>query len=326
MRDRNFHRLFPRIQGRKFAKGPMIAADHLSVLLNRPLIEVCQSGALLAEGLLKAQMLYGSEFIIVFFDVSAEIEAMGAELEYPPNRNPHPVKLPEFDDILALDITERGRIPELFKAARICRKELGDDFPIFFSQKDIFSLAAMLAGAEDFLSWLISDLNKVEALLNICGRTQMMFTEKIVDTGFIPFIGAPLASGDLIGGAYFERYAKPYLKKLLDLCHVKDSLSAVHICGSIIELTEQLSDLKPDILSFEDSNIMKVWDKFPDIIPMGYIPTELFVQKDIGAIGKISRKCAVKMQKDFILSTGCDLPMKADPEFVKAMMILDFGN
>ncbi|MFH1861398.1 MAG: uroporphyrinogen decarboxylase family protein, partial [bacterium] len=244
MRAERFKRLFGDRGEAGYARGPMIAADHLAVLLNKPLGEICRSGELLAEGLLKAQRIYHSDFIIIFADVSVEAEALGVKLEYYPQRNPQIVEHVDLLQQKTENPVSYSRIPELFRAARLCRRELGQRFPIFFSMKDPFSLAAMAQGSEDFLVLLPLAADRVHEILEICCQRQMELMEAILLEGYVPFIGAPIASGGLIGRQHFRRFAMPYLKRLLDLATRQESFRCLHLCGEISMLTEELADLE----------------------------------------------------------------------------------
>ena len=298
----------------------MIAADHLSFLLDKPLDQVCRDGKLLAEGILHTQELYLSDLIIVFADVAVEAEAMGIKLKYFPQGNPQPVEHLEPGEIRRVDIASSGRLPELFLAAEICRTKLGRDFTIFFSLKDPFSLTAMVRGTEDFLPLLITDPEEALRLLKICCENQLELVETIIRKGFIPLIGAPIASGGLIGGRYFERFAEPFIGELFNLAWEMGSFACLHICGSVTELMERLAILKPDLLSIEDAKAVSMWRMLPDTIPMGYVPTDLFVHGDAFSLKRATAECMKALPEPFVLSAGCDLPAISKPALVNIMM------
>lgn len=314
-----FDRLFPLLKGATSAAGPMIAADHLARLLDRPLIEVCKSGRLIAEGLLKARKLYHSDFIIVFADVSVESEAMGVTLEYFHGRNPQPVEHLLWNELKQVDMASRGRLPELFRAAEICCEKLGGDFPIFVSMKDPFSLAAMMLGTESFLEKLVLDPGSVEEVLEICCSNQQQLIVNVISEGYIPFVGAPIASGGLIGEINFRRFALPYLDSLFAEAEKKGFLRCLHICGEIGMLTAELADLKLDLLSFEDWHD-EMWPHLPQTIPMGFVPTDLFRNGPAESVSEATSTCRRSLPEPYVLSTGCDLPANANPDLVQVMM------
>jgi uroporphyrinogen-III decarboxylase len=297
----------------------MIAADHLAFLLGTPLGEVCRNGKMLADGFLRAQRMYHSDFIIIFADVSVEAEALGVTLEYFADQNPQPVKPLEIHQLEVVDPSSRGRLPELFEAARICRKEMGDQFTLFFSLKDPFSLAALTLGAENFLGKLITDNAFAEEALEICFASQKKLIRAVLAERYIPFIGAPIASGGLIGEENFRRFALPRLKALLDEAESGGSFRCLHLCGEIGMLTDCLADLRLHLLSFEDWH-RRMWDRMSETVPMGFVPTDLFLSGDVGSVRAVTQNCLRVMSKPCVLSTGCDLPARAKPDLVIAMM------
>ena len=298
----------------------MIAADHLAFLLNQPLGEVCRSGDLLARGLILARKIYRPDFLIVFSDVSVEAEALGVRLEYPADKNPQPLRHVPVSEIRRVNMAESGRLPELFRAAEICRAEFEKDFTLFFSLKDPLSLAAMTLGTEDFFQLLVTDPAEANEILHICCENQIELVETIVKSGFIPFIGAPISTGDLIGATHFRNFAQPYLARLFEAARKEDSFACLHLCGKVSGLADCLGELKPDLLSFEDADIVPLWNKLPDTIPMGYIPTDLFVYGNEKSVESSVKTCLRSLPPPFVLSTGCDLPAKSRKELVKVMM------
>ncbi len=297
----------------------MIAADHLAFLLGKPLAEVCRNGRLLAEGFLRSRRLYGSDFIIIFADVSAEAEALGVSLEYFPDQNPQPVKHLSLHRLQVVDLPSRGRLPELFEAARICRQESGDGFTLFFSLKDPFSLAALALGTDRFLAMLITDPPAAEEALEICRLNQLNLLQAITTEGYIPFFGAPIASGGLIGEGNFRRFAFPHLAALMEEAESGGSFRCLHLCGEIGMLADPLADLRLHLLSFEDWH-PQMWERISDTIPMGFVPTDLFVSGDAASLRDAARFCASAMPRPCVLSTGCDLPARANPDLVLEMM------
>ncbi len=319
MRTAKFHRMFPLLVEATHARGPMIAADHLANLLDRPLDQVCKDGRLLAEGLLTAHQLYKSDLLIVFSDVMVEAEACGVKLEYSTQRNPHPVSQLEPNAVRQIDLTSAGRIPAMLQAARICRKSLDEKFPIFFSMKDPFSLAALVIGVERFFTALLEAPKLVHQLMNICCKSQLSLIDAVCSEGYIPFIGAPISSGGLIGTDWFGRFAQPYIKLILDRIHEHNTLCCMHICGEVSPLANLLPSLNLDMLSFEEWHA-PMWEQMPNTIPMGYVPTDLFVHGTTDSVREATLKCLNSLPQPSILSTACDLPANASPDLVKCCM------
>jgi uroporphyrinogen decarboxylase len=297
----------------------MVAADHLAELLGKPLSQVNRSGKLLAEGFLKAQKLYSSDFIIIFADVYVEAEAMGVKLQYFEDKNPQIIETMDYETIEPVEIAVKGGAQELLFSAEACKGKMGDDFTIFVSMKDPFSLAAMIIGVERFLGDLVFQPEKARSAIKICEDTQQDYLSAIINKGFIPLIGAPIASGSILGEKHFRDFALKPILNLFTSIKLFRSYRCMHICGSLKEIVNPLAELGLDILSFEDY-IPELWEKAPTILPMGNVPTELFLGDDAEPVIQARDRCYKEFPIPFILSTACDLPAKANPKLVQAMM------
>ncbi len=228
--------------------------------------------------------------------------------------------------LLSQQALERGYPPEeaiqLGLAAGICRKTLDKRFPVFFSIKDPFSLAALVTGSEAFLIGLVKTPREIRQLLDVCCENQLQLVEAICAEGYIPLIGAPISSGSLIGPQWFREFAQPYLERLF--CQVKASgqFNCMHICGEVSPLVGRLPLLNLDLLSFEEW-CKPLWDRMPETIPMGYVPTDLFARGCEETVENSTGECLKNLPEYSVLSTACDLPANADPRLVQRMMQID---
>lgn len=318
-----FNSLFPSFKNRNFAWGPMIAGDHLAHVLGKPIDQVVTDGHLIAKGVLKVRELYDSDFAIIFADIAVEAEALGVTLDYFPGKNPQIVKHLPPENLRVMNPCGSGRIPEMFKAAQLCRNHPGDNVPIFFSMKDPFSLAALVTGTEYILTNLIDNPDKVRDVIGKCLDTQMFLIDQICTSGFIPLVGAPISSGSLIGAKWFQEFALKPIQTLFERVAAMGTLRCMHICGEITPVQDQLIELNPDVLSFEEWN-PTIWEGLPDTIPMGYISTDLFSyrvkfenQEDRKLVSQKVSECLENLPRPCIISTGCDLPGNSDPDMVQ---------
>ena len=195
---------------------PLVVADHAAKLARRKLKKVLTDADLLAKVLLKAYKTYDYDAILVFADTMVEAESLGCGIEMPENDNPHlvtsigPDKLPA---LAALNL--KSRLPVVLDATRAIVKEVGKDVPVFTSLKGPFSLASFLVGTEDFLTRLRSDPVSCRRVLRYALVHQQRYADAIIAAGGIPFIGEPLASGDIISRRDFESFALPFLQQLI---------------------------------------------------------------------------------------------------------------
>ena len=165
----------------------------------------------------------------------------------------------------------------------------------------------------------------VNRLLDVCCKNQLRLVEAICSRGFIPLVGAPIASGSLIGPRWFREFAQPCLETLYSRIRELGSFCCLHICGEVSPLVEQLPQLNLDLLSFEEW-CAPMWKKMPDTIPMGYVPTDLFARGSEAEVRNATRACLANLPRPCILSTACDLPANADPHLVKCMMQVEMES
>jgi uroporphyrinogen-III decarboxylase len=99
----------------------------------------------------------------------------------------------------------------------------------------------------------------------------------------------------------------------------RGSFSCLHLCGKISDLSSSLASLELDLLSFEEWHA-PMWCAMPKTIPMGYVSTESFLWGNKEKLCEEVNRCLKEMPRPCILSSGCDIPAKADPELVKTML------
>ena len=238
-----------------------------------------KSGKLLANALSQAQERYQGDFLIVFSDVAVEAEAMGCRLEFPSDAPPHVVESADPDKIRRTDPHCDGRLPMMIEAANILVERFGRQVPVFASMKDSFSVT-LACGVENFFSLLVTDHQKAHGVIEIAHENQQRYLEALVKTGAHIIIGAPLASGGLLGSKHFQEFALNSLQDLVGQAHEANRLVGIHSCGDANPILEDLAGISADFLSLESFNLTH-WKTLASkaTIPalMGYFPTGLLL-------------------------------------------------
>jgi uroporphyrinogen decarboxylase len=301
---------------------PLVVADHAAKLARRKLSKVLTDGGLLAKVLLKAYKTYDYDAILVFADTTVEAEALGCAIVMPENDNPHLVTSPGPDKLPALaELNLKSRLPVVLDATRAIVKEVGRDVPVFTSLKGPFSLASFLVGTEDFLTRLRSDPVSCRRVLRYALVHQQRYADAIVAAGGIPFIGEPLASGDIISRRDFQNFALPFLQQLIT--YIGDAARPVglHICGDTSDRLVVMRDTGADILSLDNVELTQARRKAgKDAVLMGNVPTDLIHRGTPEQVREAAAKCLKDGGKRMILSSACDIPRDAPAENVKAII------
>ncbi len=299
--------------------APFFAGDHAACISGYTIEEVCKSGENLAEALMRTSEIYGTDLILVFSDVTVEAEAMGVELEFSKFHTPHILTYPDLSSITPKDPLVDGRMPEILVATQKIINTYEDIVQVCTAIKDPFSLAVLLREPNEFYIDLIRNPKTNIELLEIATANQLKYLHEIMKTGAIPLIGAPFSSGSLISPETFDKFAAPYLNRLIEVIRYNDIPVFIHICGDSRTIIENIARLEPDILSVDELNIADFASKYPDILFMGNLSTSLINSGHPLEIAAETRKMIKDVNGKFIPSTGCDIPMKTPVKNVLAM-------
>lgn len=289
----------------RFAAFPIVCADHCAHLLKMDFVEVARDGGQLARVIENAYRLYQYDMILIFCDAYVEAEAMGCEIEF----TPYPRLKADANRLRRMQ-TDRDRTNEIVKAAEILKQKV--DVPVFVSIKGPFTLAAFLAGLDDFLKMLVRNPDQADEFINRALSFQFEYLERLMAVGVDIFIGDPIASASVISPRSFERFAMPALKALLDRTRAGGHTGGIHICGDTGPIAAALDECGADILSIEDITVPT------KALKMGGVSTSTILDGDRHAI-KSEVEAALR-EPYLIVSTSCDVPVETPVENIKAMI------
>jgi len=299
---------------------PLVVCDHAARIAGVKVRDAASDPELLANVTYQAYKTYGYDMVMVFADTVVEAEAMGARIERPEDDNAFYVGPPKKRPKPA-DPEKDGRMPVVLEAARLLRDMVSGKTPVLVSLKGPFSLAAFLAGFEQFLEHTITEPESAHAYLKLALENQRGYAEAIAQNGCVPFIGDPVASGNLISPEVFREFALPYLKELVRFIHRTGNWTGLHICGDSTGLPADMAATGADVLSIEQPSLGRAREIVgPDVVLMGNVSTELVLTGKPDEVEAASRACLAEGGPALILSTACDVPADSPVENVKAIV------
>lgn len=296
--------------------APVVGVDHAAARAGVRLRDAMSDPLLMAEVVLEAYELYEADLVVLFSDVAVEAEALGAGVAWPDGAPPR-VETPCGSAALRpLDPRSDGRLPVVIAAARIVIDAVGERMPVLVSMKGPFSLAALTTGFESLLLDAVESPEDARATLDAAAECQVAYARAIVETGGIPLIGDPFASGSVLGPDHFEALALPGLRRLVTEVHDAGSLAALHVCGDVNPVLEPLLSVGADLLHLEEADLDRA--AASGAVLMGGVPTEVLLSDDEEEI-RAAVRAAIRAIPDpdrFVLATVCDVPTHARPERV----------
>jgi len=129
-------------------------------------------------------------------------------------------------------------------------------------------------------------------------------------------------SAVMISPVHFQEFLGPYCKKLIS--HIS-TMSVLHICGNANRLISEMEETGPDGLSLAvQVNLSEAYDRLSkDTVLIGNVdPVSVVLFGDPDSVKRKSEELINAMvgKRNFVFSTGCDIPQNTPFENIKAMM------
>ena len=285
---------------------------------------------------LKAQIAaferYRPDIMIMMWDLSMDIEAMGNELRYP--EDSMSVVTKEFLDdkgkLSSLEVPDPkkdGRLPGYLEACAEI-KEVATDAPVSGVIAGPWTIAMGLRGANNLIVDTKMDPEFVHELMQISTEATKSFTEALSEIGIgVGYSEAP-ASCNLISPAIYRTFVLPYHKELVSYFKEKRVGVGLHICGNANPLLEDMVATGASNISVDSGTDLALAAKAArgKAVLIGNVPTECFLADSKDVMKQAIEECLVKASNDsgYILAPGCEVPTIAPAE--KIDWFMDLAN
>ena len=330
-RVNSLERIAAAVDFRKPDRAPVIAQvfGHAGALAGVPLDEYVRDGEKLARCQIEALIRYGYDAVFSVMDVGVETEAAGSTLCY--RRNQYPVvdrhALQDGDTAaLAVPDPERaGRMPEMLKALRILRDELGDEVLVVGCIVGPFTLTTQLLGIEKALFMAIDDFPSLERVMDYATEVAIRFGEAQLRAGaHLPMVFDPSASPAVIPPRLFREFELPRLRRVFEALGAAGATSNwLHIAGPVKPILPFYPQAGVGIANFDYCvTPSEARSQLPATCLDGNIRSLAFVDSTPAAIGASADDLLLAFGESggFILSSGCEVPPESRPENVAAMI------
>jgi [methyl-Co(III) methanol-specific corrinoid protein]:coenzyme M methyltransferase len=287
-----------------------------------------ENGEIMAKQASAAYTELGFDAVRVPFSQTFEAEALGCKIKpgkavdgsegIPGIDHPPPYTL---DDPMAYpdDFLSRGKIPELLKAVRILKKELGDEVMIVAGIIGPFTIASSLVDNVSLLKATLKTPDKIVPFLEVSERAGTALAIALVDAGADMICCEDMtASPMLISPGTYRDYELEFQRKQFEAISVPKIL---HICGKVDQIVEWMGQTGADILSIEPKADAKLAREKcgEEIILLGGVDTAntLFMQ-DARTVKQMSEQAISEGIQ--ILAPGCAVAPGTPIENLKALV------
>jgi len=263
--------------------------------------------------------------VIVYNDIYLEAEAVGCAMEFPEDRISHPKSLyledkSQLARLSVPDPKKDARLPYFVELCERVSSEVKKTSAMGLGHSGPWNLAMHLRGAENLMLDTVDDPDFVHQLMEFTTQVVLSLGETLIEAGFSPSIGEAYASCSLISPKIYKDFIKPYHKKLCDDFKSKGGFLALHICGLIDPIME---DIVETGISFFSLDAPSSLEKFVEqvgkkIVVMGNVPTTHFSTGTRDEMEAAVRHCIETAAEGsgYILSSGCEIPLDSTEDRV----------
>ncbi|NIS69194.1 MAG: MtaA/CmuA family methyltransferase [Proteobacteria bacterium] len=288
----------------------------------------------MAKQAMAAYTVLGFDAVRVPFSQIFEAEALGCKMKpgravdgsegIPGLQHPPPYTLDDTPELPA-DFLSRGKIPELLKAVKIIKKELGDEVAIVAGIIGPFTIAGSLLDTVPILKATFKAPEKIVPFLDVAGKAGTALAKALIDAGAdIISCEDMTASPELMAPKTYGEYELEYQRRQFEAIPVPKIL---HICGNVDAIVEWMGQTGADILSIEPkADVRLAREKCgPDVILMGGVDTAttLFMGSTDAVKDGCEKSIADGVQ---ILAPGCSVAPATPLENLLTMVEVAKGH
>ena len=264
------------------------------------------------------------DLIFPMMDLAVEAAALGLHVEFPVNESPtvteHPVKsLADLERFLSIDILKDARLRSFLQTIENLCGEVDTTVGAYVTGP--FTLAGLLMGATQIAVATIEEPDLTRAVIELATRMISTYAAACIDAGahLVVYL-EPTAV--MLSPRSFQAFSGEYVARIDERLEVPGVL---HICGNTTHLAKHMCDTGVQALSLDSVvSLGAIAKSVPEnVVLIGNIdPVAVMAYGSVSGVRDAVRSLRQEMKdvRNFILSTGCDLPMDTPQENIAAFM------
>lgn len=263
---------------------------------------------------------------VSMMDLSVEAECFGAQIRFTDDEVPTVVGAvvhdPDEAEALQVPAVGTGRTG-IYVEAIGKTKKLITDRPVLAGVIGPFSLAGRLMDMTEIMINCYEEPEMVHATLDKAAQFITNYINEYKKVGADGVVMAEPAAG-LLSPGICEEFSTPYVKRIIDAVQTDDFIVVYHNCGnSVTQMPDQIVATGAAAYHFGNAiNLAEMLDKMPDDqLVMGNVdPVGAFFNGTPESVREDTLKVmkACSGHKNFLISSGCDIPPKSPWENIDA--------
>ena len=262
--------------------------------------------------------------IFAMMDLTVEAEYLGCGIKFTDD-DPPAVSASVLEDTGMTEEIFRnkkigGRMPIFSEVVKGLKEEI--DIPVCAYVIGPFTLAGEILDLKHAMKMTRKDPDPLHHVILKSAELIGHYISLLEDSG-ADLICILEPSAMMISSAHFEEFSGQYCRKIIN--ENISRMSVLHICGDTNHLISEMESTGPDGLSVDKQvNLPEAYSKLKgDTVLIGNIdPVTVITFEEPNIIKEKSAEMVKEMEgkKNFIFSTGCDVPQDAPIDNLKAML------
>ena len=263
---------------------------------------------------------------VSMMDLSVEAECFGAQIRFTDDEVPTVVGAvvhdPDEAEALQVPAVGTGRTG-IYVEAIGKTKQLITDRPVLAGVIGPFSLAGRLMDMTEIMINCYEEPEMVHATLDKAAQFITDYINEYKKVGADGVVMAEPAAG-LLSPGICEEFSTPYVKRIIEAVQTDDFIVVYHNCGnSVTQMPDQIVATGAAAYHFGNAiDLAEMLDKMPDDqLVMGNVdPVGAFFNGTPASVREDTLKVmkACSGHKNFLISSGCDIPPKSPWENIDA--------
>jgi MtaA/CmuA family methyltransferase len=198
------------------------------------------------------------------------------------------------------------------------KKLKNDEVPVIGNITGHISTATSVVDPLIVFKMLIKEPDRINTFLRYINDFLIQYAVELIHAGAdVITISDPSATGEILGGRNFEKFAVPFYKQIIKVITSYDIPVIVHICGNANTIINGLNNIGANALSFDSIVNMRSAKARLKTNLMGNVSTQLLHTGDRDKIISITRNCMDSGVN--IVSPACGLSMATPVNNMKTM-------
>ncbi|MDO9229911.1 MAG: uroporphyrinogen decarboxylase family protein [Syntrophales bacterium] len=267
--------------------------------------------------------------IFTIMDLTVEAEYLGCRLKFPEDEPPAVVEPALSDEEKIDDLFEGkavgGRMPLFAEVVQGLKASL--DMPVCAYVIGPFTLAGQVMDLALAMKATRKKPEMLHHLLSRCSDLIIHYARLLTNAG-ADLVCILEPSAMMISASKFQEFSSHYCKKIIS--NNASAMSVLHICGDTNHLISEMETTGAEGLSLDSHvDIQAAYDRLAgETVLIGNVnPVDEITFGTPESVREKSEQLIRAMEgKNFILSTGCDVPQNAPLENIKAMISVKRKN